>query len=233
MDISLRNEGKMKTYNYTKELLEEKVFSFIYGCALRDAILQKSFSGDKAWINKVTEAIEPVKTYINLVLEGKLKTVEEHDEAFLDAAKSVCDKINNYKPRPAGVGMFHFGNAQKLLNMTVKHVYTHAYSIHAAGYSTIREHFRFCHCPLDQEMRAKVWDDYGEIFGKNKRREDLSKAEDFHKAWGNEDFGLDPITKAQTLPSRYMAFQSAIRTIIEKQDGDIFPIEYDFIEWKA
>ena len=223
----------MKTYNYDKELLEQRVFTFIYGCALRDAILEKSFEGEKAWINKVTEAIDPVKTYIDQVLRGDFKTALDHDMALLVATKDVCDKINCYKDRPTGAGTFHFGNAQKLINMTVKHVYTHAYSINAVGYSTMRENFRFCHCPLDQEMRTKVWDSYGKIFDTKERRKTLSTVNEFHKPWGNEDFDKDSQTGKEILPSRYMSFQKAIRAIIEKQNGDIFPIEYDFIEWKA
>ena len=226
----------MGTYDYKKEIFEEKSFIFIYGCALRDAVLQKSFVGDKTWINNVTEAIIPVKAYIDLVLEGKLKTIEEHDKAFLDAAKKVCDAINEYKPRPAGAGIFHFGNAQKLLNMTVKHVYTHMYSIHTVKYGSIRENFRFCHCPLDQEMRSNVWKDYGNTIGTKERKKALRSFDEFHKAWGNEDFGSDQNSEnkdTRTLPPRYMSFQKAVRDIIEKQNGDVFPIEYDFIKWKV
>lgn len=226
----------MGTYDYEKEKFEQKSFNFIYGCALRDAVLQKSFVGDKAWINNVTKAIAPVKTYIDLVLEGKLKNVEEHDEAFLKAAKDVCDEINNYTPRPAGAGIFHFGNAQKLLNMTVKHVYTHMYSIHTVKYGSIRENFRFCHCPLDQEMKSNVWKDYGNTIGPKERKKALLSFDEFNKAWGNEDFGLDKNLKnkdKRTLPLRYMSFQKAVRDIIEKQNGDVFPIEYDFIKWKV
>jgi hypothetical protein len=174
----------------------------------------------------------PVRTYIDHVLRGDFKTTQEHDEAFLTAAKEVCDCINKYPSRPTGVGTFYFGNAQKLINMTVKHVYTHVHSIHTVGYATIRENFRFCHCPLDQEMRTKVWESYKKLFGDEKRRNDLSTSTVFNKAWGNEDFVLDHITKDRMLPSRYMSFQNAIPKIIEKQQGDIFPIEYDFIEWK-
>ena len=226
----------MGTYDYKKEIFEEKSFNFIYGCALRDAVLQKSFVGNKTWINNATEAIAPVKTYIDLVLKGKLKTIEDHDQAFLDAAKDVCDAINEYKPRPAGAGIFHFGNAQKLLNMTVKHVYTHMYSIHTAKYGSIRENFRFCHCPLDQEMMSNVWKDYGNTIGTKERKEALPKFDEFHKAWGNEDFGSGSDPEAEDnriLPSRYMSFQKAVRAIIEKQNGDVFPIEYDFIKWKV
>ena len=82
-------------------------------------------------------------------------------------------------------------------------------------------------------MKEKVWDSYGGIFGEKARRDSLSKGEEFHKAWGNEDFDLDEQSKDCVLPSRYMTFQWAVRKIISHNGGDIFPIEYDFIEWKT
>ena len=57
--------------NYNRTEMNSRAFSFIYGCALRDAILQKSFIGKKDWIEKVTEAQEPVRKYINSVLTGE------------------------------------------------------------------------------------------------------------------------------------------------------------------
>ena len=61
----------MLTYN--NDEMNIRTFSFIYGCALHDAILQKAFRGKKDWIAKVTLAQEPVKEYINSVLSGKFK----------------------------------------------------------------------------------------------------------------------------------------------------------------
>ena len=71
---------------YTQERLNAKAFEFIYGCALRDAILQRAFKGKKDWIARVTEAQEPVKKYVSDVLSGKFKddgAKAAHEKAFL------------------------------------------------------------------------------------------------------------------------------------------------------
>ena len=56
--------------SYSKEEMDRKTFTFIYGCALRDAILQKAFKGKKDWVEEVTAAQDPVQTYVKLVLKG-------------------------------------------------------------------------------------------------------------------------------------------------------------------
>ena len=70
---------------YNIQEMNERTFSFIYGCALHDAILQKAFNGKKDWIEKVTSAQEPVKEYINAVLSSKCNDKNIHEE--------VCEKV--------------------------------------------------------------------------------------------------------------------------------------------
>lgn len=225
----------MAKYNYNDVKIDEKVFIFIYGCALRDAILQKSYVGKRTWIGSdVPEAQGYVKDYINRVLMGDFRKDDEtvkkdHDKAFLETAINVCNAINGYTKKPRGAGMFSFGNAQKLINMTVKHVYAHTYSIHTVGHSSIRECFRYCHCPMDSIMLSTIWKEYREIFDLSKRK---ILGSDFCKAWGNENFEADTFGKA-ILPTRYVNFQKAILEIIAKDGGNIFPIEYDYIAWNA
>ena len=213
--------------SYNKNEMDNRAFSFIYGCALRDAILQKAFIGKKDWIAEVTEAQEPVKKYINDVLYGEFKKEtdkEKHEKAFLEAAKSVCDIINRAKPKNAK-DTFSFGNAQKLINIVTKHIYAHTYSFNLVSKTDIRANFRFCHCPMDSIMLSNVWRDY-KAFGNNERANDLG--ENFLGPWGNEDFDL--ASGERRLPSRYVRYQTAV----EKLKGpDVFPIEYDYIVWKS
>lgn len=215
-------------YIYNKEEIDSKVFRFIYGCALRDAILQKSFQGKRTWVYDVCEAQKEVKEYINQVLKGDFKenTPEKknaHDKAFLETAKNVCKAINSYEDKPANAGTFHFGNAQKLINMTVKHVYAHTYSIHTVEYSSIREHFRWCNCPMDQDMLETVWEHYNGNEYKYKK--------DFCAPWGRENFENEKNGDPR-LPKRYIAFQDTVNAIIKKDNNSVFPIEYDYIDWK-
>lgn len=48
-----------------KSMIEEKIkdrlFEFIYGCALHDAILQLAFKGEKKWIYEVNAAKNELK----------------------------------------------------------------------------------------------------------------------------------------------------------------------------
>ena len=207
--------------------MNNRTFSFIYGCALHDAILQKAFLGKKDWIATVTSAQKPIKEYINSVLLGKFKEIdakELHNNVFLQTAKDVCDLINKNRPDDA-VDIFSFGNAQKLINIVVKHVYAHTYSLNILEHADIRENFRFCHCPMDSIMLSHVWKMYKKEFGAEERMRELG--DDFLKSWGSEDFDL--IENERIQPQRYIRYQNAIEKL---KDPDIFSIEYDYIVWK-
>ncbi len=213
-------------FKYNKTVMDANVFSFIYGCAMRDAILQRSFHGERRWVANVPEAQMIVKKYIERVINGEFSQAGEdvklaHDEAFCEAAIQVCDAINGYPQKPAGCGPFEFGNAQKLINMTVKHVYLHTYTMNLLNLPQVRERFRYCHCPMDSIMLQKVWE---------LRKSKLDST--FRKPWGNEAFECDETTKKQTLPKRYKLFQNTILDIIAESNGDVFPIEFDYIIWK-
>lgn len=210
-------------YNYDKAVLDGRIFNFIYGCALHDAVLQKAFKGERKWIEEITEAKEFVKEYINDVISGNLIDESKHERKFLETAQNVCRAVNSKKPD--SVGLFSFGNAQKLINMVAKHVYAHTYSIHLAcnGSMSIRENFRYCHCPMDSIMLEKI-----EKAAKDNKIELVSN---FRKSWGSEDFEKDEDGKVK-IPSRYVSFQKAIKEIIQANNGDIFSIEYDYVEWK-
>ena len=207
--------------------MNSRAFSFIYGCALRDAILQKAFIGKKDWIEKVTEAQKPVRKYINSVLAGEFNKdndKQKHEEAFLTTAIDVCNIINQNKPDDAE-DTFSFGNAQKLINIVSKHVYAHTYSLHFLGETSIRDNFRFCHCPMDSIMLLHVWRAYKKAFGAECRKNDLGN--DFLKSWGSEDFVI--IENEIHHPDRYVRYQKAIERL---KGTEIFPIEYDYLVWK-
>jgi len=213
-------------YYYNKTAMDKRVFEFIYGCALADAVLQRAFTGERTWITDVSEAKSYVKKYVDDILAGRFaenndSARDSHEKMFLETSLNVCRAVNDYAQKPDSAGNFSFGNAQKLINITIKHVYLHTYTINALGYPSVREHFRYCHCPMDSIMLQDVW---------KRKKHELSS--DFRKAWGNEDFELDDKTFCPCLPQRYKRFQKMIRDIIKENNGDIFPIEYDCIVWK-
>lgn len=220
---------KMETYLYEKAILEEHVFTFIYGCALKDAVLQKAFSGKKAWIGKeVPEAKAHVRAYIDRVLSGEFREASDaakraHDEALLSAAIAVCEAIKGYKDKHANADEFSFGNAQKLINMTVKHIYAHTYSV-----PDLRDCFRYCHAPMDSIMLSKVWRMVGKKLGKSERAKRLG--ENFLSPWGREEFAENG-EGCSNFSERYLNFQAAIRKLIEEEKGDLFPVEFDYVFW--
>lgn len=219
---------------YNQNEMNNKTFMFIYGCALHDAILQKSFEGKKDWIGKLSNPPKILRDYIDKVLGGDFKNGDEktkqaHDIAFLETAIKLCDEINLSKPSYAEDD-FSFGNAQKLINIAIKHVYTHTYTLDLIGSKNIREYFRFCHCPMDAIMLSHVWKTYKEVFSQKERAQNLTSGKDFLKSWGNEDF--DVSNGEKVFPERYIQYQKAIKNIVIKKGLSVFPIEYDYIAWK-
>lgn len=227
------------SYTYNHNEISDRVWVFIYGCAMHDAILQQAFTGDKDWIGKVEEPKKILRKYIDRVLTGEFVQNNEeaknaHDKLFLSTANEICEKINSSPMKPtkskssnSKIGVFSFGNAQKLINMTVKHVYTFTYND-----PNIRKCFRHCHCPMDSIMLKKVYDLYEKEYGRKKKLDELTVK--FNDPWGNE--GWNDKTETQPtlkdFPPRYKKFQNSILKFIEKNSGDIFPVEFDYRAWK-
>lgn len=212
---------------YDPQKIEEKVFGFIYGCGMHDAILQKSFTGERKWVGEVKAPIALLREYADRVLHNRFDSKDAHDRYFLELANRICEAINKAHPNDKEIGYFHFGNAQKLINMTVKHLYTFCYHT-----SALREGFRYCHCPLDSIMLGKVWGEYEEYFGKQeKRKARLGEPKQFLKAWGCEgaDSNTAPQPWLESFPDRYALFQTVVYEMAEK--GNLYPIEYDYLVW--
>ena len=168
-------------YTYNQEIISSKIFDFIYMCAMRDAIIREAFKGEKTWIESVATAKVILRKYIDRVLNNEFDSQRNHDNCFLEIANEICQAINEAKPQN-GIATFSFGNAQKLINMTVKYMYGFCYQN-----PDLRGGFRYCHCPLDSIMLNKVWQrcevHYG---GSNRRREKLGRSDEFLKPWGTE-----------------------------------------------
>lgn len=212
----------MSVQNYSQEMLTNRVFEFVFGCAMHDAILQQAFKGKKDWVRKVTSAQSPLREYIDKIFKNEFKTQQDHDLCFLKTVNAICKSINENKPGDA-TDAFSFGNAQKLINMTAKHFYSICYFEPKK-----REKFQFCHCPLDSIMVNEVWRIYRKEKGVTSRKNDLNT--DFCKSWGDEglDGGKQP--ELDDFPDRYKRFQKAVKVLIG--DSDIYPIEFDYLIWK-
>lgn len=208
--------------NYSKELLTDKVFEFVFGCAMNDAISQQAFKGKKDWVKKVTEAQKPVREYIDELFKDEFKNQTDHDDHFLKTINAVCKSINDKKPEDAS-DTFSFGNAQKLINMTAKYFYSNCYFDPGE-----RVKYKFCHCPLDSIMVNEIWKKYRKEKGIDLRRTDLGT--DFCRSWGDEGLKDGRQPELDSYPDRYKRFQSAVKALIK--DRDIYPIEFDYLIWK-
>ena len=212
-------------YTYNQEIISSKIFDFTYMCAMRDAIMRGAFKGEKTWVEHITPAKDSLRKYIDKVLNNEFESQDNHNICFLETVNEVCKAINDAKPQNC-VETFSFGNAQKLINMTVKYTYTFCYQN-----IDLRYRFRYCHCPLDSIMLNKVWKLCEKCYGgNNQRRENLGKSDEFTKSWGNEGLENGNQPNLTELPKRYTLFQKAVKDLIGQ--GDIFPVEFDYMEWK-
>lgn len=208
---------------YEQKKILDKIFDFIYGCALHDAVLQRAFIGKKAWIGELKGPKKELRKYIEKVMNKEFENQDDHDNFFIKTANSICIEINKEKPTDAK-DVFSFGNAQKLINMAAKHVYS--FCFYDQG---LREAFRYCHCPLDSIMVNEVWDRYGKRFEKKARKERLHDRSFFCKSWGNEGQEGNTQPVFFEAPDRYKLFQDAIK---ELTGEELYPLEFDYLVWK-
>lgn len=206
---------------YNNSTTESKIFEFIYGCAMHDAVIQLAFTGSKRWVGQVDGAKNAVKEYIDNIIAGSFHDQHDHDISFFKTAKSVCNEINSYAEKPSSAtDRFTFGNAQKLINMAVKHCYIMRYRN-----ISLVDKFRYCHCPLDSRMLKKIWDLYIEVEDCNKLQRKQNLGSDFLASWGHEDFKDD----CNDFPERYNKYQTIIRKWSERIG--CIPIEFDYYVW--
>lgn len=200
-----------------KMCLDDKIFRFIYIGAMRDAILQLAYKGEKKWLmeaNILNVLRDEIKPFIDKILNGEYLSQDEYDKDFLRITINICEYINdNHKAN----NNFTFGNAQKFLNIMIKYFYITSYKI-----DNLKENFRFCHCPMDQQLLVNIWSNRKQLdFVKQ-----LGKRESFLKSWGNEEFAINDDGE-KTYPERYILFQHAVRCIAK----DMSPLEYDYHIW--
>ena len=103
--------------------MQDYLFDFAYGEALRDAINQQSFKGEKNYLYDCEEGKAVVRTYIDAILKG------EHP-SFNKAEEEAEAKFNEFirSKRPESNQEFTFGNTQKLIKMTAKNINIYTYA---------------------------------------------------------------------------------------------------------
>ena len=200
--------------------IHTKIFDFAYGAGLHDATAQRAFEGEKKYLRECESAKKIVKEYIDAVIDG-------NKVDFYDTARKIEKCYNDYIKSKNKEHKFTFGNTQKLINMTVKNMYTVVYID-----ESLRKNFEQCHCPMDNKMIniAKV-----EIEKVKRESQQLlpKTISDFLQAknwkgqlsasWSNM------VSDNYDSKKQYEIFQEIIRFLAEREG--VSAIEYDYLVW--
>lgn len=199
--------------------MKELIFRFLYTAALRDATLRRAYDGpNRADLPGNTDAKKIVRAYIDALLRGETPD-------FYATANELCQAFNQGEEGP-----FHFGNAQKLLNMTAKYVYIAAYQDSLRA--DLREKFRPCHCPMDTVMVEKVIEEVIEKIkdrtGEREIRELLKGHERNWRGFLRQSWSQMSVD-ADGACAQYELFQKLVKHLCKT--GDLIPMEYDYKNW--
>ena len=196
------------------QTMQDYLFDFAYGEALRDAINQQSFKGEKNYLYECETGKNEVRTYINAILNG------EHP-SFIDAEKKVEEQFNKFikSQRRERNQVFSFGNTQKLINMTVKYLFISAY---AQNYEEFKKLFADCHCPLDRLMAGMVREEFDQADDEAAQVIKEESSDIYKKI--NKDITWSKVDK-----ETYNCYQQMVRLLAEREN--LIPIEYDFVKW--
>ena len=194
--------------------MQDYLFDFAYGEALRDAINQQSFKGEKNYLYDCEEGKAVVRTYIDVIFKG------EHP-SFAEAEKNAKAAFNKFirNERPESNQRFTFGNTQKLINMTVKYIYVSAYVQRCEEFRNL---FADCHCPLDRLMAGMVREEFDQADDEAAQVIKEESSDIYKKI--NKD-----ITWSKVDEKTYNCYQQMVRLLAEREN--LIPIEYDFVKW--
>ena len=169
--------------------------------------------------------IEEIEQYFN---KGAIEQ-EAFDSWHNDACKIVENALSKYYYNWA------YGKAQKVVNMTLKYVYCLDWA------KDCREHFKYCHIPLDSYTLEWI---VRNVFDKNlkdgrvgKNGKELNAIKGLVDSWSNLKFKLDDenIKKDEKYP--YIYFVKWIREYFNNPEkssdySGLFPLEAEFYIWK-
>lgn len=178
-------------------MINKVAFDFIYNEALNDSTRRTDAASIKNEILKYDTAKDVVYNYAQRVIEGKMPDFYEYEEKFENELSK------------AGITGFTFGNIQKLINMTMKHLYINYYD-------KIRENFECCHAPMDSRMIEIVGKMYRKMTG---RYLGISEC-----AWSTIQRGNSGMNSLKS----YAKYQDAIDSIVKEK---MYRIEFDFYMW--
>ena len=172
-------------------VINRSIFDFYYYLAVLDATKRVSKAEEKEALLKKPEIKTAILTYAENVINNN------GNPDFYCTLERI-KKISENK--------LSFGKIQKLINMTMKYLYSQFYYI-----PECRERFKKCHAPMDRKMLHFVYVKYKELF------------EEY------PGFSRDLSWSKMTERKIYDNYQNAIRRIIENENKDLLPIEFDYV----
>lgn len=211
--------------------VDKLIFDFVYELALRDAVMRTAYLGDKSELRKCQEAKNIVRKYANDIINGKFF----HYDGYYDIATNLCHSFNPYIKVPEGSKnnnpQFTLGNAQKLLNMTMKYLYIMCYKN-----NELRDKFKNCHCPMDGIMIDKVINELKKLKSKGDSSVQQYTQKGYigklkGKPWSRLSISDDKAIDDETIDDKaiYEQFQKSVKFLADKQG--LSPIEYDYYLW--
>ncbi len=194
--------------------IKEEIFDFAYGAGLHDATNQKAYickKGEKKLLRENQDAKNIVREYIDNIFS-------ETSCDFYEVANRVIKSFNDFEIQNDSTGRFTFGNAQKLINITVKFMYISIYAN-----PNLRNKFSYCHCPLDEII--------GRVVKKRIKKELVNKnAPDDIKeiinkgTWKSWDGAWSRITEES-----YRDYQAVV--LYFSDVDNVLPVEFDYFNW--
>ena len=195
-------------------MIEEKVFSFIYDMAFKDATMRKAFPKGEDTDLVFAEKKKKVKNSLENTLQlftHKLLAGCLTDAEYTELIKTI------WKDGKSADERFSFGNAQKLVNMLSKYLYIACYDN-----DQMRCKFECCHCPMDSIMIRTVCDSYDKLG--EELQEQVLNVKLKNVNWST----LGRNNQECTVPEAYEVFQRAVGKL---KGRDLLSIEFDYENW--
>ena len=235
-------------FGFTIDDDADTILKCIVEKAYNDATMQGAFNAllsDKS----MKDMAKDVKAYVidmllDKLTDDRIKSADIKNQAGYDTwHKGICKAImDKYEKKKIGDDLFSYGNAQKILNMTMKYLYM-LYKIEKGGGiteitpSVLSEMFegkknisKFLHVPIDSYIIDAVWKDTkiglplkektksnGENKKADRENKKYKRPSDYVLGWSKWD------------KDTYTGVQDGLREHIEKQG--ICPIEWEEERW--
>ncbi len=198
--------------------MNSKIFNFIYNEAMTDAIRRTDCKGCKEVLMSSDEAKVIVKEYVDNTINGKKPD-------FYDVARRLTEDLKSKDKR------FTFGNAQKLINITIKHFYLLVYKTDNENPASMisRDVFAGCHCPMDRTMIRKVVLNYraaiqNDPIEREKKIDCYINEAKTCRDWSNIAWSKIDYPNIEL----YERYQAMVTYLCNK---GIYPLEYDYLHF--